>query len=51
MLEKLESVERKYNQLSALLADPVVQADSTQYRTHAKALAEIQPLVKAFQQY
>jgi peptide chain release factor 1 len=51
MLEKLESVERKYNQLSALLADPVVQADSTQYRTHAKALAEIQPLVQAFQQY
>ena len=51
MLEKLETIEARYNQLAALLADPGVQADSTQYRTHAKALAELEPLVHAFQQY
>jgi peptide chain release factor 1 len=51
MLEKLVSVEDRYHQLSALLADPAVQSDPAQYRTHAKALAEIEPLVQAFQQY
>jgi peptide chain release factor 1 len=51
MLEKLEAVESRYHHLSSLLADPGVQADPAQYRTHAKALAEIQPLVNAFQQY
>ena len=51
MLEKLEAVESRYHQLSSLLADPGVQADPAQYRTHAKALAEIQPLVNAFRQY
>ena len=51
MLEKLEAIESRYNQLATLLADPGVQADSGQYRMHAKALAEIEPLVHAFQQY
>jgi peptide chain release factor 1 len=51
MLEKLAAVESKYHHLSSLLADPGVQADPAQYRTHAKALAEIEPLVNAFQQY
>jgi peptide chain release factor 1 len=51
MLEKLETIESRYNQLAALLADPGVQADTGQYRTHAKALAELEPLVHAFQQY
>jgi peptide chain release factor 1 len=51
MLEKLEAVESKYNQLTSLLADPSVQADPVQYRTHAKALSDLEPLVHAFQQY
>jgi peptide chain release factor 1 len=51
MLERLATVEDRYHHLSALLADPAVQSDPTQYRTHAKALAEIEPLVQAFQQY
>jgi peptide chain release factor 1 len=51
MFEKLEAVEGKYNQLTSLLADPSVQADPVQYRTHAKALSDLEPLVHAFQQY
>jgi peptide chain release factor 1 len=51
MLEKLAAVEDRYNHLSSLLADPSVQSDAAQYRTHAKALAEIEPLVHAFQHF
>ncbi len=51
MLEKLAAVETRYEHLSSLLADPGVQADPAQYRQHAKALVEIEPLVTAFQQY
>jgi peptide chain release factor 1 len=51
MFEKLNSLEARYNELTTLLGDPAVQADQSQYRAHAKALAEIQPLVDAFRQY
>ncbi|MGE5361163.1 MAG: peptide chain release factor 1 [Bacteroidales bacterium] len=51
MLDKLKAVEAKYHHLSSLLADPGVQADQSLYRAHAKALAEIEPLVHGFQQY
>ncbi len=51
MLEKLEAIESRYDQLATTLADPTVQSDRTQYLTNAKALAEIEPLVNAFRQY
>ncbi|MEK6631057.1 MAG: peptide chain release factor 1 [Acidobacteriota bacterium] len=51
MLDKLNSVESKYDELMTLLGDPAVQSDQVQYRTHAKALAEIEPVVKRFRQY
>jgi peptide chain release factor 1 len=51
MLDKLNSVEAKYNELLALLGDGGVQADQTQYRTHAKALAEIEDVVEKFREY
>jgi len=51
MIDKLNAVEAKYNELSALLGDAAVQADQTQYRTHAKALAEIEPVVERFHEY
>ena len=51
MFEKLASVESRYHDLTLLLGDPAVQADQAQYRTHAKALAEIGPLVEAFREY
>ena len=46
MLDKLNSVEANYEELTALLASPSVQSDSNEYRKHAKALAEIEPLVE-----
>ena len=51
MLDKLNSVEANYEELTALLAMPSVQSDSNEYRKHAKALAEIQPLVEKYREY
>jgi peptide chain release factor 1 len=51
MLDKLTSVETRYAELSRLLADPSVQADQAEYRRHAKALADIEPLVERFREY
>jgi peptide chain release factor 1 len=49
--EKLKSVTARYDELTRLVSDPAVQADPPTYRTHAKALAEIQPLVDGFAAY
>ena len=51
MLDKLMAIEARYTELMGLLGDPAVQNDANQYRTHAKALAEIQPLVDRFREY
>src|SRR3954471_6941493 len=51
MFDKLASVEAKYDQMMTEMADPAVQADTTKFRTHSKALAEMQPLVDKFREY
>ena len=47
VLDKLASVEARYDQLMTEMADPAVQGDSSRFRSHSKALAEIQPLIEA----
>jgi peptide chain release factor 1 len=49
VFEKLKATAARYEDLSRLLSDPAVQADATAYRTHAKALAEVEPLVEHYQ--
>ncbi len=51
MIDKLNAVEAKYGELLQRLADPAVQADPGQYRTSAKSLAEIEPLVEKFREF
>ena len=51
MFEKLQSIENKYEQLAAEMADPAVQADNAKFRAHSKAVSEMQPLVEAFREY
>jgi peptide chain release factor 1 len=51
LIEKLASVEARYDQLSAEMSEPAVQGDSTRFRNHSKSLAEIQPLVEQFRAY
>ena len=42
MFEKLQSIEDKYEQMAAEMADPAVQADNAKFRAHSKAVAEMQ---------
>ena len=51
MFDKLITVEAKYEQLMTEMADPAVQADTSKFRSHSKALAEMQPLVEAYREY
>ena len=51
MFDKLQSIEERYDKLMTLISDPSVQADSNAYRTHTKALSEIQPLMEKFREY
>ena len=50
VLAKLRATAARYDELSRLLSDPAVQADPATYRTHSKALAEIQPTVECFRE-
>jgi peptide chain release factor 1 len=49
--EKLNATIRRYEELTTLLSDPAVQSDPATYRTHAKALADVQELVEAAREY
>ncbi len=51
MLDKLNSIEANYEELMALVSSPSVQSDPNEYRKHAKALAEVEPLVEKFREY
>src|SRR6267378_337009 len=51
MFDKLASEEQRYEDLMRLLGTTEVQRDSSEYRKHAKALAELEPLVERFREY
>jgi len=51
MFDKLASEEQRYEDLMRLLGTTEVQADSSVYRKHSKALAELEPLVHTFREY
>ena len=51
MLDRLESVERRYAELDALMADPAVSADYTRIQALAKEQASIRTLVDLSRQY
>ena len=51
MFDKLQTIETRYDELMSLLSDGAVQSDPNQYRTHSKALSEIQPVVEKFRDY
>ena len=51
MFDKLNAIDTRYEQLLTRLSDAAVQADPTEYRSNAKALAEIEPLVEKFREY
>ena len=51
MLDKLQTLEARYDKLLSMIADPAVQADPAEYRTHTKAVAEIQETIDVYRQY
>lgn len=51
MFDKLSAVEARYDQLMAEMATPAVQTDTATFRSHSKALAEMQPVVEHFRRY
>src|SRR5947209_7006269 len=51
MFDKLQSIERRYDEILELLGKPEVQGDQSEYRKHAKTLSEIEPVVERFREY
>jgi peptide chain release factor 1 len=51
MFDKLTATEQQYEALTHLLGSAEVQSDPSEYRKHAIALSEIEPLVERFREY
>ncbi len=51
MIEKLNALEKKYEELNAALADPKVIADQAAYQKHAKAHRDLHEIVEKFSAY
>jgi peptide chain release factor 1 len=51
MFDKLAALEHQYEDLARLLGSAEVQSDPSEYRKHAKLLAEIEPTVERFREY
>jgi peptide chain release factor 1 len=51
MFEKLESLVKRHEELTALLSDPTVLADPEMLRQYAKEQAELRPIVAAYREY
>jgi peptide chain release factor 1 len=51
VLEKLEALERKYEELGRLIGDPQVLGDPPTYRTHVRAYSDLGEIVSVFRDY
>ena len=51
MRQELEKIEEKFRQLTRSLADPALVSDPQKIRQIAKQRAELEPVVKKFEQY
>jgi peptide chain release factor 1 len=51
MLDKLKSLEEKYEKVAALMADPAIAGDPSKYREQAKSYLELAPVVTKYREY
>jgi peptide chain release factor 1 len=51
MFDKLTAVEQRYDELLSLLGTAQVQSDPSEFRKHAKAASEVEPVVERFREY
>jgi peptide chain release factor 1 len=50
-LDKLQEIERRYEELGQKLADPSVLKDTSIFQRHAKAHADLHPIVERYREY
>ena len=51
MLEKLDFIQDKYQELAMMCADPAVIADQANWQKYAKERGEMEPIVKKYKEY
>lgn len=51
MLEKLDFIQDKYQELAMMCADPAVIADQANWQKYAKEMGEMEPIVKKYKEY
>src|SRR6476619_7925036 len=51
MFERLDQLEKRYDELTAALASPDIMNDSSKYQKTAKAHAEISEVVEKYREY
>ncbi len=51
MIDRLEAIEKKYQELERLIGDPEILADPSVYREHARAYSDLEEIVAAFRDY
>lgn len=51
LVNRLDRLQERYEELTALLGDAQVISDQTKYRAYSKEYAEVEPVVKVFQNW
>jgi peptide chain release factor 1 len=51
MIDRLNALERKFEELNVLLADPAIIAEQGAYQKHAKAHRDLRDVVEKFREY
>ena len=51
MFDKLDFITEKYQELSEKVSDPEIIADQTTWQKYIKEMAEMEPIVKAYEKY
>lgn len=51
MFDKLDFILEKYQELSTKVADPAVISDQANWQKYMKEMAELEPIVKAYEKY
>src|ERR1700680_5262342 len=51
MLERLDQIEVRYEELTQALLSPEITNDSAKYQTTARAHAEVAPIVEKYREY
>ena len=51
MIDKLNALEKRFDEVNALLADPEIIADHAAYQKHAKAHRDLSAVVEKFREY